>query len=183
MDSVHPNSTQAAGPEGIPDGSVSDGTGIPVSSDLQTFQTVSVGNGIPVSSDTQTFQTASESSGMSSDSENPYKPGDSIRFQDVRVRKRKQKSAGKSLKAPVTDSDLSAMVMTGPTPKKPLYKSQIPKESKIFLCNSGGKKMQFPKDVTPPKTMVIDEITIYIQMLTSDEAKSLGVKGWDTVLA
>ena len=31
--------------------------------------------------------------------------------------------------------------------------------------------------------MVIDEVTIYIQMLSSDEAKSLGVEGWDGVLA
>ena len=160
MDSVHNNSEQEAEPEGIPDGSVSDGTGILVSSDLQTFQT------------------ASKSSCIPSDLEDPYNPDDSIRYQDVRVRMRKQKSAGNSQKTPVTDYDPNAVATMGPIPK-PLFKSQILKESKIFLW----KKMQFPKDVTPPKTMVIDEITIYIQMLTSDKAKSLGVKDWDIVLA
>ena len=83
---------------------------------------------------------------------------------------------------PVTESDPNAVTTMGPIPK-PYFNSQILKVSKIFLWNSGGKKMQFPKDVTPPKTMVIDKITIYIQMLTSDETKSLGVKGWDAVLA
>ena len=43
--------------------------------------------------------------------------------------------------------------------------------------------MQLPKDATPPKTMVIDGVTIYIQLLTSDEAKVCGVTGWDAVLA
>ena len=43
--------------------------------------------------------------------------------------------------------------------------------------------MQLPKDVTPPKTMVIDGVTIYIQIITSDEAKANGVMGWDAVLA
>ena len=71
MDSVHTNSEQEAKPEGIPDGAVSDGTGNPVSPDLQTFQT------------------ASESSDTSSDLEDPYKPGDGIRFQDMKVKKRK----------------------------------------------------------------------------------------------
>ena len=164
MDSVHPNSEQEAGPEGIPDGSVSDGTGIPVSSDLQTFQNDSKSSGIP------------------SDLDDPYNPDDGFRYQDVRVRRRKQKSAGKSQKTPVTESDPITVETQGPIPK-PLFKSQIPKVSKIFLWNSRGKKMQFPKDVTPPKTMVIDKVTIYIQMLTSDKAKSLGVKGWDAVLA
>ena len=43
--------------------------------------------------------------------------------------------------------------------------------------------MQLPKDVTPPKTMVIEGVTIYIQIITSDEAKANGVMGWDAVLA
>ena len=43
--------------------------------------------------------------------------------------------------------------------------------------------MQLPKDATPPKTMVIDGVTIYIQHLTSSEAKACGVASWDTVLA
>ena len=182
MDSVHPTSSQEAVPEGIPEGSVSVGTGIPVSSDLQTSQSAAVGTGIPVSSDLQNFQTASEPSGTSSDSESPYNSGDGIRFQDIRVRRRKQKSEGKSLKTPVTDSDSGAVATMGQNPKTPLLKPQIPKDSKIFLWNSGGKKMQFPKDVIPPKKMVIDDITIFVQMLTSDEAKANGVKGWDSVL-
>ena len=43
--------------------------------------------------------------------------------------------------------------------------------------------MQFPKDVSPPKQMVIDGVTIYVQLLTSEEAKNCGVIGWDSVLA
>ena len=43
--------------------------------------------------------------------------------------------------------------------------------------------MQLPKDATAPKTMVIDGVTIYIQLLTSSEAKACGVTGWDAVLA
>ena len=74
------------------------------------------------------------------------------------------------------------MATMGQNPKTPLLKPHIPKDSKIFLWNSGGKKMQLPKDVIPPKKMVIDDITIYVQMLTSDEAKANGVKGWDYVL-
>ena len=43
--------------------------------------------------------------------------------------------------------------------------------------------MQFPKSVSPPKQMVIEGVTIYIQLLTSEEAKNCGIIGWDSVLA
>ena len=122
---------------------------------------VSGGNGIPVSSDLLSIQTTSNSLSSLSDMEDPYSDGDGIRYQDVRVRKRKQKSAGNSQKTPETDFNPNVFDPKVPKPK-PLLKSQLPKVSRIFLWNSGGKKMQISKDTTPPKMMVIDDITIYI---------------------
>ena len=155
---------KASEPEGIPKDSVSGGNVIPVSIDLLSIQSTT------------------NSLSSLSDMEDPYSDGDGIRFQDVRVKKRKQKSAGNSQKTPGTDSNPIVLDLKVPKPK-PLLKSQLLKVSRIFLWNSGGKKMQIPKNMTPPKTMVIDDVTIYIQMLSSDEAKSLGVEGWDAVLA
>ena len=164
MDTPETKPEQASESEGIPKDSVSGGNGIPVSSDLLSFQTTS------------------NSLSSLSDMEDPYSDGDGIRYQDVRVNKRKRKSAGNSQKTPGTDSNPNVFDPKVPKPK-PLLKSQLLKVSRIFLWNSGGKKMQILKDTTAPKTMMIDDVTIYIQRLSSDEAKSLGVKSWDVVLA
>ena len=90
MDSVHSSSSQEAGPEGIPDDSVSTVIGTPMIVDLQSNQTAAVDTGTPVSSalqnpqptagttgnpvssDVQHFHTAPESSGSSSESESPF---------------------------------------------------------------------------------------------------------------
>ena len=86
MDSVHSSSSQEAGPEVTPDGSVSTNIGTPMLVDLQSNQTAAVDTGTPVSSalqkpqptagttgnpvspDVQQFDTAPESSGTSSES-------------------------------------------------------------------------------------------------------------------
>ena len=107
-------------------------------------------------------------------------PGPSLQFI---IATRKQRSKRKSSKISVTNSILGVAASKDPPQTKPLLKADILKKSGPFLWNSGGKKVQFPKDVSPPKTMVIDGVTIYIQLLTSEEAKACGVIGWDSVLA
>ena len=68
-------------------------------------------------------------------------------------------------------------------PAKPLLKVDVTKTSRTYIWNSGSKKAQVPKNVTPPKTMSIEGVNIYLQILTSDEARNCGIIGWDDVLA
>ena len=100
---------------------------------------------------------------------------------DIREKKKKQRHERKSSNVPVTDSSTDAEAMKAP--KLPLIKVDVPKTSHTFLWNSGGKKAQVPKDITPPKKMVIEGVTIYIQILTSEEARNCGIFDWDAVLA
>ena len=200
MDNVHPSSPQEVRPEGSPEGLIYTGFGSPKSVDLQHTQPAAVvtgspvsavmqnpttdgATGSPVSPDVLQIQAGSESYGTASDSETPYSKGDGTYCHDYRIVKRKQRSKRKSSKISVTNSVSGVAASKDPPQTKPLLKADIPKKSGPFLWNSGGKKVQFPKDVSPPKTMVIDGVTIYIQLLTSEEAKACGVIGWDSVLA
>ena len=100
---------------------------------------------------------------------------------DVREKKRKQRRERKSSNVPATESSTDAEAMKAP--QLPLLKADVPKTSRTFLWNSGGKKAQVPKDITPPTKMVIEGVTIYIQLLTIEEARNCGILGWDAVLA
>ena len=153
MDSVHSSSSQEAGPEGTPDGSVSTVIGTPMIVDLQSNQTAAVDTGTPVSSALQNPQPTAGTTG------NPVSPymqqfdtapshlahpvnrshlsqDDGILYCDFKVVRRKQKSKRKSSKISVTDSISGVVSKKSQTPTKPLLKSDIPKSGKIFLWNS-----------------------------------------------
>ena len=101
---------------------------------------------------------------------------------DIREkRKRERRLARKASQVNVTDSSTAVDAMKPPT--KPLFKADVTKNSRTYIWNSGSKKAQFPKNITPPKIMLIDGVDIYLQILTSDEAKNCGIMGWDAVLA
>ena len=106
---------------------------------------------------------------------------------DVREkRKRERRLARKALRAKATDSDTAAGAnvpsSNPPPPTKPLYKADVPKNRRPYIWNSSNKKSLVPRDITPPKKMSVDGIDIYLQILTSAEAKICGISGWDTVL-
>ena len=103
-------------------------------------------------------------------------------FQDVKRKKKTKKSKVKSLQTSKSGSDSMNTITIPPIPK-PLFKAPILKDSPIFLWNGGGKRRLLLQDVTPPKSIVIEKVTIYIQKLSSDQAKTLGIIGWDNVLA
>ena len=212
MDDVHSSSSspRVVRPEGIPEGLIPPGTGNPVSEgsqyirlqyNSQILQSAAAATGNPVPAVMQTqpmegvtgipvppevFQIQSDPEHYStagSDSESPYySKGDGTYCHDIREVKRKQRPKRKSSKVSGTDSG-SEVATIKPPQTKPLLKADIPKTSRTFLWNSGGKKVQVPKDVSPPKQMVIEGVTIYIQLLTSEEAKNCGIIGWDSVLA
>ena len=106
---------------------------------------------------------------------------------DVREkRKRERRLARKALRAKATNSDTAAGAKVPPSnplpPTKPLYKADVPKNRRPYIWNSSNKKSLVPRDITPPKKMSVDGIDIYLQILTSAEAKICGISGWDTVL-
>ena len=101
---------------------------------------------------------------------------------DIREkRKRERRLARKASQVKVTDSGTVVDAMKPPS--QPLLKADVSRSSRTYIWNSGNKKAQFPKNITPPKKMLIDGIDIYLQILTSDEAKNCGILGWDAVLA
>ena len=157
-------------------------TGNPVPAVMQTQPMEGV-TGTPVPPEMFQIQPDPETfSSAGSDSESAYySKGDAIYCHDIREVKKKQRHKRNSSKVSGTDS--SAEVATMKAPQKPLLKADVPKTSRTFLWNSGGKKVQVPKDLSPPKQMVIEGVTIYIQLLTSEEAKNCGIMGWDSVLA
>ena len=97
--------------------------------------------------------------------------------------KRSRKSAVNSQPL-ISDAKSSKPYPTIPTQNPtPFIKPSITKAPRLFLYNAGGKRRrQLPSDVTTPKTIEIDKIPIFVQMLTSDKAKTANVKGWDEVL-
>ena len=157
-------------------------TGIPVPAVMQSQPMEGV-TGSPVPPEMYKIQPEPEGySSAESDTDSFNAKGGTIYCHDVReVRKRKQRRERKSSKVPVTDSSMDAETMKAP--QQPLLKADVPKTSCTFLWNSGGKKAQVQKDITPPKKMVIEGVSIYIQLLTSEEARNCGILGWDAVLA
>ena len=100
---------------------------------------------------------------------------------DIREkRKRERRLARKALQAKATNSDTAAGAKVPPT--KPLFKHDVSRNRRPYIWNSSNKKSQVPKDITPPKKMSVDGINIYLQILTSAEAKNCGISGWDNVL-
>ena len=101
---------------------------------------------------------------------------------DVREKKKKERRlARKALRAEAT-SDSNTAVSAKAPPTKPLYKHDVSKDRRTYIWNSSNRKSQVPRDITPPKKVSIDGIDIYLQILTSDEAKKCGISGWDKVL-
>ena len=98
----------------------------------------------------------------------------------MKRRKRIKKYKAKLLQISKSDSD-STNTETPPIPK-PFFKAPILKDSQIYLWNARGRRRQLPTDVTPPKSIKIEKVTIYIQKLSSDKAKTLCIIGWDDVL-
>ena len=106
------------------------------------------------------------------------------RFQSVDVREKRKKERRLARKASqVKGTDSSTAVEAMQPPNKPLLKADVTKNSRTYIWNSGSKKAQFPKNITPPKIMSIEGVDIYLQILTSDEARNCGIMGWDAVLA
>ena len=106
------------------------------------------------------------------------------RFQSMDVREKRKKERRLARKASqVKGTDSSTAVDTMKPPTKPLLKADVTKNSRTYIWNSGSKKAQFPKNITPPKTMSIEGVDIYLQILTSEEASNCGIMGWDAVLA
>ena len=128
------------------------------------------------------IQTESDPYG-SADSETDYvnQPTGWIKYEDIREKKKRQKHERNSSNVDATDSNTVVDIMKPPA--KPLLKADVIKTSHTYLWNTGSKKAQVPKDVTPPKTMLIEGVNNYLQILTSKEARSCGIIGWDDVLA
>ena len=156
-------------------------TGIPVSAVLQTH---------PMEGDTDS-SVPSEMYKIQHESD-PYSSADSetdsfnqssgwTMCEDIREKKKRLRHERKSSNDAATDS--STDVDTMKAPAKPLLKVDVLKTSRTYLWNTGGKKAQVPKDISPPKTMLIEGVNIYLQILSSEEAKSWGIFGWDAVLA
>ena len=104
-----------------------------------------------------------------------------IKYEDVREKKKRQRRERNSSNVDATNSNTVVDILKPPT--KPLLKVDVIKTSRTYIWNTGSKKAQVPKDVTPPKTMLIEGVNIYLQILTSEEARSCGIIGWDDVLA
>ena len=120
-------------------------------------------------------------SSAESETDSFTQPTGRIYCTDIREKKKKQRRERKASNVPVTDS--STDIETMKAPALPLLKADVPKTSRIYLWNTGGKKAQVPKDITPPKTMLIEGVNIYLQILTSEEARNCRIFGWDAVLA
>ena len=175
--------------------------GIPASAVLQKPQTAAADSGILESAVLQTqpqpMDGVTDSSvppEMSHIQEEPerYSTADSEsdsseqnwRFQSVNVREKRKKERWLARKASqVKGTDSSTAVEAMQPPNKPLLKVDVTKNSRTYIWNSGSKKAQFPKNVTPPKIMSIEGVNIYLQILTSDEARNCRIMGWDAVLA
>ena len=100
----------------------------------------------------------------------------------------KQEEEGEGLVAksqlPISkpDASLSDPNIVPPTPKQQT-KPVVNRDARPYLWNARGKRKVIPTDLTPPKKVVIDKVLIYIQTLTSEQAKNCNVRGWDGVLA
>ena len=173
--------------------------GMPASVVLQNLQSAAAGSGMPESAVLQNLQPMegvtesvppemlqfqdesghySTADGESDSSSQPWK----FASTDIREnRKREQWLARKALQAKASDSSTAAGAREPPT--TPLLKSDVSKNRRTYIWNARSKKTQVPKDVTPPKKMSVDGTDIYLQILTSDEAKNCGIEGWDAVLA
>ena len=156
-------------------------TGIPVPAVLQS-QPMEGDTDSSVPSEMYKPQQESEHYGSAeSETDSFNQPTGKIYCEDIREKKKKQRRERKASNVPVTDSSTDVEAMKAPA--LPLLKVDVPKISHTFLWNSGGKKAQVPKDITPPKKMMIEGVTIYLQILTSEEARNCGIFGWDAVLA
>ena len=173
--------------------------GMPASVVLQNPQSAAAGSGMPESAVLQNIQSMegvtesvppemlqfrdeaghhSTADGESDSSSQPWK----FASTDIREnRKREQWLARKALQAKASDSSAAAGAREPPT--TPLLKSDVSKNRRTYIWNARSKKTQVPKDVTPPKIMSVDGTDIYLQILTSGEAKNCGIDGWDAVLA
>ena len=175
--------------------------GIPASAVLPKPQTAAADTGLPVSAVLQSqsqpmegdtdssvppemyqIQVESDSYGSASSESDSADKNWTFQSTDIREkRKKKRRLERKASKVKGTDSNTAAGAMQPPV--KPLLKVDVIKNSRTYIWNSGSKKAQFPKNVTPPKIMSIEGVNIYLQILTSDEARNCGIIGWDDVLA
>ena len=180
--------------------SAATGAGMPESVVLQKLQSAAAGSGMPESAvlqpPIQSMEGVTESvpsdmlqsqdgSGHHGDAEGESDASNQQwRFAstDIReLRKKEQWLARKALQAKAPDSGAAAGASVPPT--TPLLKSDVSRSRRTYIWNARSRKTQVPKDVTPPKVMSIDGTDIYLQILTSDEAKNCGIEGWDAVLA
>ena len=183
-------------------------TGMPVSVVLQTTQTAAADSGKLESAVLQlqnqpmegvTEQSAAPDMSKPQDESENFSTAESEsdssdwKFQSTdrreKLKKKERRLARKALREEATsDSNTAVGAKELPTnpptipPTKPLYKHDVSKEKRIYIWNSSNKKSQVPRDITPPKQVSIDGIDIYLQILTSDEAKRCGISGWDKVL-
>ena len=128
------------------------------------------------------IQNAPKSQGNPRDEGSNFQMDDEQEWSVQGGRRRGKRSTVKSQestsdpKSPPTRTD-------APVQNPTQFSKPVTKATRLYLWNAGGKRKQLPSDIIQSNIVKIDKISIYAQILTSDEARTYNVIGWDDVLA